>query len=63
MGKKLLRCLCAVLAVVLTVSMALPAAVGAAGASAMEIEQQIIRTYKQARSLTGRYSFDHCECG
>lgn len=58
MGKKLLRCLCAVLAVVLTVSMALPAAVGAVGASAMEIEQQIIRTYKQARSYYGKTSFD-----
>lgn len=47
-----------VLALVLMVALLPQRQAGAAEISASSIERQIIRVYKQARSLTGRYSFD-----
>lgn len=58
MSGKLRRFISLVMAVLLTAVLALPRQVDAASVSASSIERQIIRIYKQARSLTGRYSFD-----
>lgn len=57
MSKKILRIISVVLAVLLAGIVAVPTPIDAA-ASAKDVEQQIIRTYKQARSYYGRYSFD-----
>ncbi len=57
MCKKARQVVSAVLAVLLTVILALPLPVGAA-ANAMELEQQIVRTYRQAKSYYGWSSFD-----
>lgn len=58
MPGKLRRLIGLVLALVLTVAVALPQQAEAVSVSASSIERQIIRVYKEARSLTGRYSFD-----
>lgn len=58
MCKKILRILSQALALLLVISVAVPAPVTAAATSADEIVQQIKTTYKKARSYFGRNSFD-----
>lgn len=56
MSDKMRRLLCLILVSILLLSMATPAS--AEELSARDIEQQIIRLYRQARTNSGRYSFD-----
>ena len=58
MSGKTRRIVSFVLALVMIATLAVPQQVGAVSVSASGIERQIIRLYKEARSLTGRYSFD-----
>lgn len=58
MSGKIRRIVSFVMAVLLAAVLVVPRQADAAVISASSIERQIIRTYKQARSLTGRYSFD-----
>lgn len=53
---RIVRLICVILVTVLVLGAAAPGCVEAA--SARDIEQQIIRLYKQARTNSGRYSFD-----
>ncbi len=62
MSPKIRRILSLALALLLTVSLAAPVSVQAAGASAREIEQQIVQIYQKARAYYGWGSF-HGYCG
>ena len=56
MPGRIMRLVCVILVAVLMLGTVAPASVEAA--TARDIEQQIIRLYKQARTNSGRYSFD-----
>lgn len=58
MHKKILRILSLVLVMVMTVSMVIPTRTAAAPTTKSEVEQQLTRTYKRAKALWGRSSFD-----
>lgn len=58
MHKKILRILSLVLVMVMTVSMVIPTRTVAAPTTKSEVEQQLTRTYKRAKSVSGRNSFD-----
>lgn len=62
MHKKSLRIPSLVLAMILTMTIVPPIRTTAVPTTKNEVEQQIIHTYKRARSLFGRSSFDGC-CG
>ena len=62
MNKKLIRLLSAALAVILAMSVSIPAKVSAVSPSTNEIKQQIQTTYKKAKAYYGWNSF-HGLCG